>query len=165
MNKTILKLIIITSLLIPNVMAEPALPPVNNPDMHPQHGQFIMPPKPTSKEIKQMDKLIEQRLNLTDEQIKMLKTNKQKNMKELEKIVSKMETLHKKIRDVYLLGIPKYQADLRTAPYKMELALLKQNADTIRYQNRKFFLSILTNEQKNEFKLLKEELIRNRVNK
>lgn len=123
-------------------------------------GEYKHPIRPSSKEIKRLDKFIEERLNLTPEQIKLLKANRQKNFKKLEKTIDKMEANHREIRNIYMLGIPSYQADLKSAPYKLELVILKQNADAIRHQNRKYFESILTPEQKAEFKKLKSELPR-----
>ena len=154
MKKNILILTFLTILFgLPTLADEINLPP------SPEMQRPIMPPhKPTAKDFKEMDKKLAQRLNLSDEQVKVLKTNRQKNIKELEKTISKMEATHKKIRNIYLLGLPKYQADLKSAPYKMELAILKQNADNIRKQNRKNFEAILTPEQKIEFKKFREEL-------
>ena len=115
------------------------------------------PHKPTQKEQKEFDKMFEQRLNLTEEQKEYIKQTRPKHRKEMEKTISEMEKLHKKIKDVYLLGLPKYQADLRTAPYKAELALLKQNAQKQRAQNRKNFENILTKEQKAELEKMRNE--------
>lgn len=113
--------------------------------------------KPTAKERKQFDKMLEERLNLTNEQKNYIKQNRPKHIKEMERTISKMESLHKKIKDVYLLGLPKYQADLRTAPYKTELALLKQSAQKQKAQNRKNFENILTKEQKAELEKIRNE--------
>ena len=112
---------------------------------------------PTIKEQKNFDKIMDERLNLTQEQKNYIKSNRAKHFKEMEKTISKMEVLHKKIKNVYILGIPKYQADLRTAPYKAELAILSQNAQKQRAQFRKNFESILTPEQKIEFEQMKKE--------
>ena len=161
MKKNILNLFISLTMLSAVALASDTNPPFI-PPQPPRDGK-MMPAKPSSKEIKKMDKMIEERLNLTDEQIKILKANRQKNVKELEKIVSKMDALHKKIRNIYLLGLPTYQADIKSAPYKMELVILKQNADMIRNQNRKTFESVLTPEQKAEFKKFKSELPKNRI--
>lgn len=159
MKKNVLKLFVAGLLLISNAtFASQAT--YNEPLNPPNPPESNVIPSPKGKEIKQMDKMIEQRLNLTPEQIKVLRANKQKNIRELEKIIAKMENTRKKIRNVHLLGLPKYQEDLRTAPYKMELVLLKQNADMIRSQNRKTFESVLTPEQKVEFKKFKSELPR-----
>ena len=156
MKKNLLYLMLSVSLLSSAVLAETITePPIRN-NFPPQRS--FEHKKPTKQDFKKMDKFIEQRLNLSDEQIKILKSKRQKNIKELEKIIAKMETNHKKIRDIYLLGLPKYQADIKSAPYKMELVMLKQNANSIRNQNRKEFEAILTNEQKAEFKKLKSEL-------
>ena len=117
---------------------------------------------PKMRDLKELDKEISTRLNLTDEQLKILRKNKTKNIKSMEETISKMESVRKKIKNVYIIGIPKYQADIRTAPMKMELVLLKQNADKIRYENRKNFESILTPEQKKEFEQIRKELIQER---
>lgn len=119
-------------------------------------------PPPTQKEQKEFDKMLEQRLNLTEEQKNYIKQNRPKHIKEMKKTISQMEDLRKKIKDVYLLGLPKYQADLRTAPYKAELALLKQNAQKQKAQNRKNFENILTSEQKVELEKMRKERAKNR---
>ena len=113
--------------------------------------------KPTIKEQKEFDKMLDDRLHLTQEQKDYIKTNRTKNIKEMKKTVSEMENLHKKIKDIYLLGIPKYQADLRSAPYKAELAILKQNAKKRKIENRKNFENILSKEQKIELEKIREE--------
>ncbi len=118
---------------------------------------------PTTKEQKNFDKIMDERLNLTQEQKNYIKANRAKHFKEMEKTISKMESLHKKIKNVYIIGIPKYQADLRTAPYKAELALLSQNARKQRAQFRKNFESILTPEQKIEFEQMKKEFAQKRA--
>ena len=122
----------------------------------------IKPHKPTHKEQKEFDKMLDERLNLTSEQKNYIKTNRSKHIKEMERTISKMENLHTKIKNVYLLGIPKYQADLRTAPYKAELALLKQNAQKQKAENRKNFENILTKEQRVEFEKIKKERMQKR---
>ena len=127
-----------------------------------QDFEPIKPHKPTHKEQKQFDKMLDERLKLTPEQKNYIKTNRPKHIKEMEKTISKMENLHKKIKNVYLLGIPKYQADLRTAPYKAELALLKQSAHKQKMENRKNFENILTKEQKAEFEKMKKERFQKR---
>ena len=113
--------------------------------------------KPGVKEQKQFDYMLNQRLQLTNEQKEYIKQNRSKHVKEMQKTISEMENLRKKINDVYLLGIPKFQADIRTAPYKAELAILKQNAQKQKEENRKNFENILTKEQKAEFEKMKKE--------
>ena len=120
------------------------------------------PHKPTLQERRQFDKMLDERLNLTQEQKNYIKQNRPKHIKEMERTVSEMEKLHTKIKNIYLLGIPKYQADLRTAPYKAELAILKQNAQKQKMQNRKNFENILTKEQKIEFEKIKKERVQKR---
>ncbi|MBQ8634720.1 Spy/CpxP family protein refolding chaperone [bacterium] len=116
------------------------------------------PQKPTLKEQKQWESMLDERLKLTDEQRQKLRENKQKHKKEMGKIVDKMQIQHDKIRDIYYSGIPKFQADIKTAPMKAELVILKQNADKLRQENRKNFKTILTEEQNAEFEKIKEEM-------
>jgi len=142
MNKMILHLIICICFLYSSANCE---------------QNFEKPHKPTYKEQKQIDKMLDERLKLTDEQKNYIKTNRPKHLKEMENTLNKMENLHTKIRNIYLLGIPKYQADIRTAPLKAELALLKQSADKQKQENRKNFENILTKEQKIEFEKIKQE--------
>ena len=82
-------------------------------------------------------------------------------MKLIKEVVNDMEELHIKIRNVYLTGIPKWQADLRTAKLKTDLVALKQKADKLKEQRRKNFESILTEEQKIEFEKIRAEFAQN----
>lgn len=113
--------------------------------------------KPTFKEQRRIDGFLDERLNLTIQQKEELKKARAQHRKEMEKIVKKMQELRDKIRDVYMTGIPQFQADLKTAPMKAELVLLKQNADRLRQEHRKTFESILTPEQRAEFDQIKKE--------
>lgn len=117
-----------------------------------------IPYKPTFKEQRQMDKMLDERLNLTNTQQEQLRKNRSEHRKQMDNIIENMEIQHKKIRDVYYSGIPKFQADLKTAPMKAELVILKQNADKLRQENRKKFEQILTQEQKVEFEKFKKEM-------
>ena len=113
--------------------------------------------KPSIKEQEKIDKILIERLKLTNEQIEFMKENHPQHKKEMEKIINRMEKLHTEIRNIYLLCLPKFQSDLRTAPYKTELVILKQNADKLKQENRKKFESVLTQEQKIEFEKIKKE--------
>ena len=124
-----------------------------------------IPHKPTFVQQKKMEHLLNERLQLTHEQQEQLKKNRSENKKEMDQIIKEMKKKHDLIRDVYLSGIPKFQADVKTAPYKAELVILKQNANKLRQKNRKNFESILTKEQKAEFETLKQELAKNNQNK
>ena len=120
-----------------------------------QHNHKNIPQKLTFKERRQIESYLNEKLSLTEEQQDQLRKNRIIHRKKMNEIVEKMETLHFKIRDVYYSGIPKLQADLKTAPMKAELVLLKQNADKLRQENRKNFQKILTPEQKIKFEELK----------
>lgn len=116
------------------------------------------PKYPVTKEQDKIDKMLETRLNLTTEQINYLKKVKPKNRKEIENAIKKMELKRDEIRNVYLLGLPRFQTDIRTAPLKAELVILKQNTDKLKENHRKDFENILTPEQKTEFEKIKKEL-------
>ena len=116
-----------------------------------------IPRQPTFKEQRQFDKLLNEKLNLTEKQQEELKKNRANHRREMKKIVDKMQKLHDDIRDVYLTGIPKFQADLKTAPMKAQLVSLKQSANKLRAEHRKAFENVLTPEQKAQFELLKKE--------
>ena len=109
------------------------------------------------KQQKEKDLMFKERLNLTDEQVEILKENRAKHRKEIEKLVKQMQVLHDEIRDIYLLGLPKFQTDLRTAPKKAELVILKQNATNLKKQYSKQILDCLNEEQKLEFYKIREE--------
>ena len=143
MKKIIIKLMAFSILLSINAMAHPEC----NCNKH----------KPTFKERKEIDNILESRLKLTEEQKNYIDKNRPIHQKEMEKIIDKMQKLHNEIRDVYLSGIPKFQADLKTAPQKAELVILKQNADKMKQEHRKNFENILNEEQKIEFEKIKKE--------
>ena len=69
-----------------------------------------------------------------------------------------MEFIRKKIKYIYITQTNKIEADIKSTPLKIELALLKQQADKIRLQSRKNFENTLDNTQKIEFEKIKEEL-------
>ena len=101
---------------------------------------------------------INQRLNLTPEQKQYLEQRRPAQIREMQNTVGKMQNVHDRIKDVYQdQSIPRYQAEIKTAPMKAELAILKQNADRQKEQNRKDFESILTKEQKAEFERIRQE--------
>ena len=116
-----------------------------------------VPHKPTFKEQREFDKLLNEKLNLSEKQQELLKKNRSNHKREMKKIVDKMQKLHDDIREVYLSGIPKFQADLKTAPMKAQLVSLKQNADKLRLEHRKAFESVLTTEQKAIFDEMKKD--------
>ena len=120
--------------------------------------QCEYPQKPGYIKQRQMDKVLDERLNLSQEQKDKLRKNRSQHQKEMSKILENMEEKHIKIRDVYYSGIPKFQADVKTAPMKAELVILKQNADKLRQEHRKSFENILTPEQRSEFQNFKKEL-------
>ena len=124
-----------------------------------------IPSKPSFIQQKKMDNLLNERLQLTQEQQEQLRKNRSESRKEMEKIIKEMKKKHEAIRNVYLSGIPKFQADVKTAPYKAELVILKQNANKLRQKNRKNFESILTTEQKAEFQILRQEFSKKHHNK
>ena len=125
--------------------------------VHQQKFPFHSNPKEIAKEHEAFDKLLNERLNFSIEQKKAIRENHENYKNEISKIFSKMEKLQLKIRNVYLSGLPKWQTDLRTAPYKAELVLLKQEAENKRIENRKNFENILTEEQLLEFEKIKKE--------
>lgn len=113
---------------------------------------------PSVKEQKAIDSNYKMRLKLTQEQVEVLKEMRIKHKKEMQKIVKDMVKIHHSIRDVYLTGIPKYQADFRTAKYKAELALLNQNAKNLKKQYRKNILNVLDETQKEEYLIILDEI-------
>lgn len=119
--------------------------------------------KPTAKQQKEFDKLLDERLKLTKEQKEYIAKNRPKHIKEMEETIKKMDDLHKKIGKIYNSNNSKFQADLQTASMKTELAILKQNAIKQKRENRKNFENILTKEQKIEFEKLRKELAQKRA--
>ena len=106
---------------------------------------------------KNFDAMLDSRLHLTDEQKQKINENRVQYRQELQKTIKKMEYLGKKIKKIYLTKTSKIQADIESAPLKLELAMLKQKADKIRIENRKKFEQILNDDQKAEFEKIKQE--------
>ena len=114
--------------------------------------------RPDMKEFRKIDKLLNERLNFTPEQKIEIRKNHTKFKHEMDKIIDEMENEHTKIRNIYLSGIPQFQAQLKSAPSKAKLVILKQKADNLRQENRKQFEQILDENQKAEFEKIKLEL-------
>lgn len=125
---------------------------------HECHDGFA-PKKPTFQEQRKMEAFLNEKLNLTQDQQEQLDKNRSQHRKEMSKVIKKMETQHDKIKEIYMIGIPKYQADIRTAPMKAELVKLKQEADKLRLEYRKSFENTLNEEQKIKFENLKKDMI------
>lgn len=118
----------------------------------------FIPKKPPIAEQKRIDKLLNDRLNFTKEQKEKIRKNHSAFSKEMDKIIAQMQEEHDKIRNIYMLGLPPFQANLRSAKHKANLVILKQKADFLRDKNRKNFEEILTQEQKSEFEKIKIEI-------
>ena len=118
----------------------------------------FIPKKPPVAEQKRIDKLLNDRLNFTKEQKEKIRKNHSAFSKEMDKIIAQMQEEHDKIRNIYMLGLPPLQANLRSAKHKANLVILKQKADFLRDKNRKNFEEILTQEQKSEFEKIKIEI-------
>lgn len=125
-------------------------------------AKTYVPHQFSAKQQKEFDQKLDDRLHFTDEQKELIKKNRESYQKDVKKNMSKMSDLHKKIKNVYLLGLPKYQTDIRTAGYKAELAIISQEVSKRRKEYRKSFLEILTEEQKAEYELMKKEMIQKR---
>ena len=111
-----------------------------------------------SKRQPEIDKMLDERLHLTAEQKAFLEKNRIEYREEMKKTVKRMEFIRKKIKYIYITQTNKIEADIKSTPLKIELALLKQQADKIRLQSRKNFENTLDNTQKIEFEKIKEEL-------
>ena len=114
--------------------------------------------RPDIKELRKIDKLLNDRLNFTPEQKVEIRKNHTKFKHKMDKVIDEMQSEHEKIRDIYLSGIPPFQAQLKSAPHKAKLVLLKQEADNLRKENRKQFEQLLDENQKAEFEKIKIEL-------
>ncbi len=126
------------------------------------HPYFDMPTKESIKRECKMDEYLDSRLHFTQQQKDYIKHNRQKYKKDMEKIVKEMQQCHDRIFEVYMTGLPRYQTDLRTAPDKAMLVILKQNAKRTKENHIKSFEAILTNEQKIEFQKIRKEFAQNR---
>ncbi len=126
------------------------------------HHHFDIPTKESVKQECKMDEYLDSRLHFTPEQKSYIKHNRQKYKKDMEKIVKQMQDCHDRIFEVYMLGLPRYQTDIRTAADKAMLVVLKQNAKRTKESHIKAFEAILSNEQKIEFQKIRKEFAANR---
>lgn len=125
---------------------------------------FDIPSKESIKRESKIDEYLDTRLHFTRDQKTFIKQNRQMYRKEMEATVKQMQSVHDEIRNVYMTGIPKYQADFKTATKKAQLVVLKQNIRHIKEERRKAFESILDKEQKAEFEKIKKEFAEKRAN-
>ena len=125
---------------------------------------FDMPSKDSIKRESKIDEYLDTRLHFTREQKTFIKQNRQMYRKEMEATVKQMQSVHDEIRNVYMTGIPKYQADFKTATKKAQLVVLKQNIRHIKEERKRAFESVLDKEQKAEFEKIKKEFAEKRVN-
>ena len=125
---------------------------------------FDIPSKESIKRESKIDEYLDTRLHFTREQKSFIKQNRQMYRKEMEAAVKELQSIHDEIRNVYMTGIPKYQADLKTAPKKAQLVMIKQNIKHIKEERRKAFESVLDKEQKAEFEKIKKEFAEKRAN-
>ncbi len=142
--KKILTLIILSTLFVPLSFGEDINCATKNP--------------PSKKEVQEFHKMLDSRLNLTLEQKEIINKNRELHRKKMKQIVNRMDNLKDRIKNIYLNETSPLVAELKIAPMKAELALLKQNADNLKKEYRKNFENILTQEQKIEFEKIRKEL-------
>lgn len=122
---------------------------------YPPHDGKMMPPPPCDRgDFNKGQQKFEKRLNLTEAQKAKLKANNEANRAKLEPLMQQIR--QKKATKMEI--IKKYEEkDADLVKLNKEIASLKAKCDAIREENKKYFESILTAEQKAELAKMKEE--------
>ncbi len=126
----------------------PAKTPTGNQIKQQQAQKLQKPPKRPN---------LEQRLNLTEEQIAKAKTIREQGHKQMKPV---MDSLKSKIEQKHLLmqnKTPGVKEVKKLEQLNKDIEKLKQQAKTIRDKNNKQFEAILTDTQKEQFNQMKRE--------
>lgn len=100
---------------------------------------------------------IEERLNLTEEQKQKAHEIRMNGQEKMKPVFAKMQAKKQEIKQVADSSMSQDKKDKKIAQLKEELQAVKNEAKTIRTENRKEFEAILTPEQKAEFEKIKQE--------
>lgn len=124
------------------------------------HANPVVQKNPDTKTQRQqkIDRILDERLHLTEDQKVKLEENRKQYREEMAKTIQQMEFLRRRIKHIYLTETNKLEANFKATPLKIELALLKQEANRIRLQSRKNFENTLNESQRTEFQKIKDEL-------
>lgn len=157
MKKTLIAAGIVTAAILSTSVsyAEPQFPPQRPCDCPCARP---MPPHFEGQRPPQMERPnIEERLNLTEEQKQKAHEIRMNGQEKMKHIFAKMQAKKQEIKQVADSNLSQAKKDKKIAQLKEELQTIKNEAKTIRTENRKEFEAILTTEQKAEFEKIKQE--------
>lgn len=105
----------------------------------------------------EIDNMLYKRLNLSEKQKENLANNRKQYKEEMQKTIKRMEYVKNEIKKIYQSNISKTEANIKSAPLKIELVMLKQKAQNIRKKSKRNFEKNLNSVQKAEFEKIKHE--------
>ena len=97
------------------------------------------------------------RLGLTEEQKQTLDRQRNEDLKEIKPVLEEMSAKRQEFENISNSNMPQIEKEAKLLKLKSDMRDLKAKADEKRSQNMKRFESVLTEEQKAEFKKIKEE--------
>lgn len=110
------------------------------------------------KEYKIKRQTLDERLNLTEEQKKQAFEIRMEGHKKIKPIFEKIKNKKAEIKTIVEdTKLSESQKEKKINAIEIEIVKLKQEARKVRFENTKQFEAILTQEQKAEFKKIKEE--------
>ncbi len=116
-----------------------------------------MPPRMTEQERVQRESAFEQRLGLTEEQKQKSKELRLEGRDKIKPVIEKMKSREAEIEMVKKSKLSQQEQENKLNSLNADLKTLRKQAHDIRVENMKSFEEILTPEQKQTLKEMKQE--------
>lgn len=116
-----------------------------------------MPPKMTQQERAQHEKAFDQRLGLTEEQKQKSKELRLESRNKMKPVIEKIKSREAEIEMVKKSNLTEQEQEKKINSLKADLKTLHKQAHDIRVENMKNFEEILTPEQRQTLKEMKQE--------
>ena len=116
-----------------------------------------MPPRMTEQERAQRESAFEQRLGLTEEQKQKSKELRLEGRDKIKPVIEKMKSREAEIEMVKKSKLSQQEQENKLNSLNADLKTLRKQAHDIRVENMKSFEEILTPEQKQTLKEMKQE--------
>lgn len=116
-----------------------------------------MPPRMTEQERAQRESAFEQRLGLTEEQKQKSKELRLEGRDKIKPVIEKMKSREAEIEMVKKSKLSQQEQENKLNSLNADLKSLRKQAHDIRVENMKSFEEILTPEQKQTLKEMKQE--------
>ena len=116
-----------------------------------------MPPQMTQQERAQHEKAFEQRLGLTEEQKQKSKELRFEGRKKIKPVIDKIKSREQEIELVKRSNLTPQEQEIKLNSLNADLKTLHKQAHDIRIENMKSFEEILTQEQRQILKEMKQE--------